>query len=161
MDDDKTIKIQKLKGTSNYRIWSAEIRAHLEEKGLLNVALGNELRPTGSNLRSRAPNCSPRTQRSRRQANADAPMPDPSPEPTSPADDEYRGLDETPLERWKKKDARARSLIMTHYQTNMKDKIVHLETAKEMWETLKKDYRPASNVSLATYTNWFYSYKPK
>jgi hypothetical protein len=88
-------------------------------------------------------------------------VPDPSPEPASPADDEYRGSDETPLERWKRKDARARSLIMTHCQTNMKDKIVHLETAKEMWETLKKDCRPASNVSLATYTNWFYSYEPK
>jgi hypothetical protein len=132
MDDDKTIKIQKLKGASNYRIWSAEIRAHLEGKGLLNVALGNEPRPARSNPRSRAPNRSPRTRQSRRQANADALVPDPSLEPTSPADDEYRGSDETPLKRWKRKDARARSLIMTHYQTNMKDKVVHLEIAKEI-----------------------------
>lgn len=43
----------------------------------------------------------------------------------------------------------------------MKDKIVHLRTAKDMWETLKKDCRLASNVSLATYTNRFYSYEPK
>ena len=50
---------------------------------------------------------------------------------------------------------------MAHCQAQMKDKIVHLKTAKEMWETLKKDCRPASNVSLATYTNRFYSYEPK
>src|ERR1700722_199728 len=42
----------------------------------------------------------------------------------------------------------------------MKDKIVHLMTAKEMWQALQKDCRPASNTSLATYTNRFYSYKP-
>jgi hypothetical protein len=43
----------------------------------------------------------------------------------------------------------------------MKDKIVHLGTSKEMWGTLQKDCRLASNVSLATYTNRFYSYKLK
>jgi hypothetical protein len=128
MDDEKTIKIQKLKGASNYRIWSAEIRAHLEGKGLLNVALGNELRPTGSSTpRARAPNRSSGTRRSRR-----APILEPSPGPALLAEVEDRGLEDTPLERWKRKDAKARSLIMTHCQTNMKDKIVHLETAKEM-----------------------------
>jgi hypothetical protein len=42
MEDDKTIRIQRLKGASNYRIWSAEVSAHLEGKGLLNVTLGLE-----------------------------------------------------------------------------------------------------------------------
>jgi hypothetical protein len=70
-------------------------------------------------------------------------------------------LEETPLEKWKRKDAKSRSLIMTYCYNHMKDKIVHLQTAKEMWETLKKDCRLASNVLLATYTNCFYSYKLK
>jgi hypothetical protein len=157
MDDGKTIKIQKLKGALNYRIWSAEIRTNLEGKGLLNVALSNEPRPAGTSTpRARAPNRSSRSRRSRR-----APTPEPSPEPALPAESKDGGSEDTPLERWKRKDIKARSLIMTHCQANMKDKIVHLETSKEMWETLKKDCRPASNVSLATYTNRFYSYEPK
>ena len=44
-DSDKTIKIQRLKGASNYRIWSAEISAHLEGKGLMGVTLGEEPKP--------------------------------------------------------------------------------------------------------------------
>jgi hypothetical protein len=61
MDDEKTIKIQKLKGASNYRTWSAEIKAHLEGKGLLNVVLSNELRPAGSGTqRSSVPARNPR-----------------------------------------------------------------------------------------------------
>jgi hypothetical protein len=90
MDDgDKTIRIQKLKGSSNYRIWSAEVSAYLEGKGLLNVTLGIELCPNEP---------------------ATGPTPTPS---TRSLDD--RGLEETPLEKWKRKDARSRSLIITHY----------------------------------------------
>jgi hypothetical protein len=105
MDDDLTIKIQKLKGASNYRIWSAEISAYLEGKGLLNVTLGLELCPN-------------------------EPATGPTPTPSTGAED--RGPEETPLEKWKRKDAKSRSRIMTHCQTYMKDKIVHLQTAKEM-----------------------------
>lgn len=49
MDDEKTIKIQRLKGASNYRIWSAEISAHLAGKGLMGVTLGKEPKPDGLN----------------------------------------------------------------------------------------------------------------
>jgi hypothetical protein len=49
---------------------------------------------------------------------------------------------------------------MAHCKANMKDKIVHLETAKEIWKTLEKDCRPATNMSLATYTDRFYNYEP-
>ena len=63
MDDEKTIKIQKLKGASTYRIWSSKISAHLEGKRLLNVSLGNELRPNGSNERPRTLVRNPRPKR--------------------------------------------------------------------------------------------------
>src|SRR5271168_470844 len=110
MDDDKTIKIQKLKGASNYRIWSAEISAHLEGKGLLNVTLGNELKP--NTPRPRAPVRNQRPQRNRRQGGAATPAPEAEPEP-APLAEVAGGPGETPLEKWKRKDAKARSLIMT------------------------------------------------
>ena len=43
----------------------------------------------------------------------------------------------------------------------MKHKIFGLSTAHEQWETLRKDYRPSGDISLATYTGQFYAYKPK
>lgn len=154
-ESDKTIKIQKLKGASNYRTWSAEISAHLEGKGLLGVTLGNEPRPDGLDTpqSSTQPVDNPRNRRDGKQTSAARPSSSPGVERGS--------LDEGPLEKWRRKDDKSRSLIMTHCQTHMKDKIVHLQTAKEMWETLKTYCRPPSNVSLATCVNCFYSYEPK
>lgn len=152
--NDGTVKIYKLKGASNYRIWSAEVSALLEGKGLLGITLGDETRPDGLHT----PQSSTQTvggSRNRRGGQASIAR------HTSPVETEDRGLEESPIDKWRRRDARSRSLIMTYCQVHMKDKIVHLTTAKEMWDTLKKDCRPASNVSLATYTNRFYSYEPK
>lgn len=141
-DSDKTIKIQRLKGASNYRIWSAEISAHLEGKGLMGVTLGEEPKPDELNTPHWNTQAVGTTE-------------------ASSSGVESGSIEDSSLDKWKRKDAKSRSLIMAHCQTHIKDKIVHLQTAREMWETLKKDYRLASNVSLATYTNRFYSYEPK
>ena len=107
MDDDKTIKIQKLKGASNYRIWSAEISAHLEGKGLLNVTLGNELKP--NTPRPRAPVRNQQPQRNQRQGGAATLALEAELELAPPAE-----VEETLLEKWKRKDAKARSLIIAY-----------------------------------------------
>src|ERR1700722_7290575 len=140
-ESDKAFKIPKLKGASNYRIWSAEMRAYLEGKGLLDDTIGDEPKPDGPVFaNSHSGPGQPDVQASR---------------------ESIEPLEENLLEKWRRKDARSRSLIMSNCQAHMKGKIVNLMTEKEMWQALQKDYRLASNTSLATYTNRFYSYKPK
>jgi hypothetical protein len=139
--DDKAPKIPKLTGPLNYRIWAEEVRSFLEARGLLDLVLGDEPRPPRTtpaiNTRSRGPL---QTQSSDSEADAEA---------------------LSAHEKWRRKNARARTCIMGYCSLTMKNKIIDLPTAYEQWETLRKDCRPSNDISLATYTSQFYGYEPK
>ncbi len=90
--DDKAPKIPKLTGPLNYRIWAEEVRSFLEARGLLDLVLGDEPRPPRTtpaiNTRSRGPL---QTQSSDSEADAEA---------------------LSAHEKWRRKNARARTCIM-------------------------------------------------
>ena len=67
----------------------------------------------------------------------------------------------TPQEAWRRRNAHAKTIIMSYCSQAMKMKIIDLETAHEQWETLKKDCRPLSDTAMSTYTNQFNDYQPK
>jgi hypothetical protein len=43
--DEKAPKIPRLTGPLNYRVWAEEVRSFLKARGLLDLVLGDELRP--------------------------------------------------------------------------------------------------------------------
>jgi hypothetical protein len=144
--DEKAPKIPRLTGPLNYRVWAEEVRSFLEARGLLDLVLGDEPRPDNTPIAS----SSRRTGRSGTQA---------QPSPADTADAEVFVL--SPYEAWRRKNASARSYIMGYCSLTMRNKIIDLPTARDQWEALRKDCRPSNDISLATYTSQFYSYKPK
>ncbi len=47
-------------------------------------------------------------------------------------------------------DAKARTVIIGYYGQEALSRILHLRTAKEQWETLKRAYLPTSRQQLST-----------
>jgi hypothetical protein len=137
--DEKAPKIPRLSGPLNYRIWAEEVRSFLEAKGLLDLVLGDEPKPTGTTAASSVRNTT-------------------SIRGTGSSQQE----DVLPLqEKWRRKNAQARTCIMGYCSLMMKNKIIDFPTAQEQWEALRKDCRPSNDISLATYTSQFYGYEPK
>jgi len=132
--DEKAPKIPRLTGTLNYRVWAEEVKSFLESRGLLDLVLGNEPRPSN-----------PTTPNTRRTA-------------TTASD---TSIELSVYEVWRRKNARARTCIMGYCSPTMKNKIIDQPDANEQWEALRKDCRPSNDISLATYTSQFYSYEPK
>lgn len=149
--DEKAPKIPRLTGPLNYRTWAEEVRSFLESRGLLDLVLGDEPRPDDT----------PTTSSSRHIASVRA-RGGMRPQPRSADIEEGTGVPGVSLhEAWRRKNARARTCIMSYCSLTMKNKIIDLPTANEQWEALRKDCRPSNDISLATYTSQFYSYEPK
>src|SRR5579862_2786215 len=138
MSDDKAPKIPKLIGPSNYRLWAEEVKSYLEARGLLDLVLGDDRRPGDS-------------RNTRSQSNQ---------EPVSVTTD---GNTETVsvMELWRRKNARARTIIMGYCSATMKNKIIDLATAEEQWDVLKDDCRPSNDISISTYLDQFHCYEPR
>ena len=147
--DDKAPKIPKLTGPLNYRIWAEEVRSFLEARGLLDLVLGDEPRP---------PSTTPATS-TRRTTGTRAKGPSQAQSGDFEAEADAETL--SAQEKWRRKNARARTCMMGYCSLTMKNKIIDLPTAYEQWEALRKDCRPSNDISLATYTSQFYGYEPK
>ena len=147
MSDDKTPKIPKLIGSSNYRLWAEEVKSYLEARGLLDLVLGIERRPGES-----------RNTRSSAAASAST-----SSNPQEPVSVTTDGNTETLTvsELWRRKNARAKTIIMGYCNPTMKNKIIDLPTAQEQWEVLKNDCRPSDDTSMSTYLDRFHCYEPQ
>jgi hypothetical protein len=50
--DKKAPKIPRLTGPLNYRVWAEEVRSFLKARGLLDLVLGDELRPDNTPIAS-------------------------------------------------------------------------------------------------------------
>ena len=147
MSDDKTPKIPKLIGSSNYRLWAEEVKSYLEARGLLDLVLGIERRPGES-----------RNTRSSAAASAST-----SSNPQEPVSVTTDGNTETLTvsELWRRKNARAKTIIMGYCNPTMKNKIIDLPTAQEQWEVLKNDCRPSDDTSMSIYLDRFHCYEPQ
>jgi hypothetical protein len=117
-------------------VWS-----FLEARGLLDLVLGDELRPDNTPTAPTA-SSSQRMGRSGIQAQL------------SPADTVDARVPELSLyEAWRRKNVSARSYIMGYCSLTMRNKIIDLPTVSEQWEALRKDCRLLNDILLATYTS--------
>ena len=143
MSSDENIpKFSKLTGPLNYRIWAEEVGSFLESKGLLDLVLGDEPRPDNTHASS-----------SRRTAGTRARAGIRSPQGSADAEDDTGVPGLSLYEAWRRRNASARTWIMRYCSTTIKHKIIHLRSASEQWEALRKDSRPLNDVLLSTYTS--------